>query len=102
MSDETYEGWVNRETWAFNLHWANDRGLYEETLERAKEYLSGNADADDYMLGEHVVGYWRDLLDGYDFGDPKPEGLAMFEREVGSWWRVDATEVGASVRESLS
>lgn len=38
MSDETYQGWANRETWAFNLHWSNDQGFYNETLEQAQDY----------------------------------------------------------------
>lgn len=104
-ADETYNGWKNRETWAFNLHWSNDRGLYEETLERAREYLKySNEEATDLELGEHIVGYWKDYIEEYadDFGAPAPEGLQMFYREVGSWWRVDEAETGASVREALS
>lgn len=104
-NDETYNGWKNRETWAFNLHWANDRGLYEETLEQAKQWLAGTDDPDnDYALGEMVISYWRDFLDSYaeDFGQPLTDDLLMFDREVGSWWRVDEAETGAAVRESLS
>lgn len=116
-NDETYNGYSNRETWAFNLHWQNDQGLYNETLMVAQEQLrdiddDGNdipneggrgSSATDYALGEHVVSYWRDLLDGYEefYGAPLPSELFVFAREVGSWWRINSAEVGAAVRESL-
>jgi hypothetical protein len=108
-NDETYNGWKNRETWAFNLHWSNDQGLYNETLEQAKQWIADNEDdpelaGSDSALGEHIVGYWKDYIEEYpeEFGTPAPEGLQMFYREVGSWWRIDEAEIGASVRESLS
>lgn len=102
-TDETYNGWKNRETWAFNLHWSNDQGLYNETLEKAHEWLEEVGD-NDYALGRRVIEHWRDFLDDYedDFGEPLPRELRAFEKGVGSWWRIDETEVGASVRESLS
>jgi hypothetical protein len=110
MSDETYEGWKNHETWAFNLHWQNDQGLYEMTREFASQWLgSNNAEGQpselvNFRLGEAVVEYWRDFLDTYteEFGTAMPDGLQMFQKEVGSWWRVDEAETGAAVMESLS
>jgi hypothetical protein len=115
MTDETYNGYANRETWAFNLHWQNDEGLYNMTLETAQEYLTETYGHDwaslpenelrgaFYGVGEHVAAYWHDLIDTYadEFGAALPEGLAMFRDEVGSWWRIDHAEVGAAVRESL-
>ena len=101
--NENYQGWTNRETWAFMLHINNDQGLYNETNERAREYLSTGDVLSDYDLGKAVVDYWDDGLGNWadDFGTPLPEALAMFRNEVGSWWRVNYTEVGAAVRESL-
>lgn len=107
---ETYNGWANRETWAFNLHWQNDQGLYNETLEQAggfvqrKSIASHAAEApSDRDLGEYVVDYWEHVADEYEdeYGTRMPEVLRMFFREVGSFWRVDRAEVGAAVRESL-
>lgn len=101
-NDDTYNGHANRETWAFNLHWQNDQALYGETLERVQE-LHGFKEASDFTLGEAVVDYWRDQLDGYEetYGAGLPAALHMFDREVGSWWRINRAEVGAAVREVL-
>ena len=106
MSNETdrYNGYANRETWAFNLHWQNDQGLYNDTLEEARRYLASvNDAAGDYELGQNAVGYWYELIFEWreNMGTDLPEGLAMFRDEVGSWWRIDYAEVGAAVRESL-
>lgn len=104
MSDESYQGWANRETWAFNLHWSNDQGLYNETLEQAKEWVSSWPTGTDGGLGTFIIEYWKNFIDDYesDFGSPLPDELKMWRDEVGSWWRIDETETGASVRESLS
>lgn len=108
MTDsETYNGYANRETWAFNFHWQNDQGFYGETLEQARLFVREWDDEKaiplaDSQLGEHIVTHWRDNIDGYEetFGKLAPE-LRMFDREVGSWWRIDYKEVGEAVRESL-
>lgn len=33
-TDDTYNGWTNRETWAFMLYVTNDQGLAESARER--------------------------------------------------------------------
>ena len=97
--NENYQGWANRETWAFMLHVNNDQGLYNETLEVAQQH----AGSDDFLLGQAVVLYWQETLEEWaeTYGAPLSDGLEMFRNEVGSWWRVNYTEVGAAVRESL-
>lgn len=98
---ETYQGYTNRETWAFCLYYANDHGLYRRTLHETEDYLlRANPDASDRELGQHLIDYWRERAHEYTTA-PDPS-IVMMAREVGSWWRVDAAEVGAAVRESLS
>lgn len=43
MSDQTYNGWANYPTWAVNLWLANDRGLYEMTLEGVNDQIQDAA-----------------------------------------------------------
>lgn len=104
---EAYEGWANRETWAFNLHWSNDQGLYSQVLEWAQEITASDDEeygmVDDTELGKQIVERMRSMIDGWkdEFGSDLPKDLAMMRDEVGSWWRVDEAEIGASVRESM-
>jgi len=103
---DSYHGYANRETWAFNLHWQNDQGMYERTLEDARNHLEfTNPDAGDYELGQVAVNLWRDAIDNWFEEDQTrrgyPDWLRAMAREVGSWWRIDYREVGEAVRESL-
>lgn len=106
-TDETYQGWKNRETWAFHLHWSNDQGLYNQVLEWAHD-ITGSEDEDtrvsDPALGGQIIQRMRDMFSEWadEFGSELPKELAMMRDEVGSWWRVDEAETGASVRESMS
>lgn len=94
MTDETYNGYANRETWAFNLHWQNDQGLYNETLDYARG--QDPSDLSDTLLGSMVVEYWVEWLAEYD-----PNLWELMRTDVGSFWRINHAEVGAAVRESL-
>lgn len=107
-NDESFNGYANRETWAFNLHWQNDQGLYLDVLEYARQALAEAEEPEgvsDRALGELVVEYldertsvpyWAD-----EVGVSMPELFWLMRDDVGSFWRVDPAEVGAVVRESL-
>lgn len=40
MSDTTYNGWTNRETWAVALHVNNDQGWQESVHESVRDVLA--------------------------------------------------------------
>lgn len=115
MTDDTYNGWANRETWAFMLHVNNDQGLYAEARNVGELYAAETYGEEwrelpedemrglEWGVGERVVKHFRDMIAGWteDFGSPLPEGMTMFRDEVGSWWRIDYAEVGEAVREML-
>lgn len=100
---ETYSGWTNRETWAFMLHVNNDQGMQEDTLRAVSEALAENPEMMDYELGDSATSHWRDAIDNWSeiYGGPLPEAMRMFDREVGSWWRLDLDEIGRALREDL-
>lgn len=97
-TDDTYNGYTNRETWAFNLHWQNDQGLYNWVLEQARDVIAGASypPVSDNYIGEKVVGIVREELP-----ELSPELWELMREDVGSFWRIDCAEVGAVVRESL-
>jgi hypothetical protein len=99
MTDDTYEGWTNRETWALNLWLSNDQGLYEMTRERVADWLKRyEADAKDehyakVRAGEAVKELWEELTDP-DEGLMSAENILAMVRDVGSEYRVDWDEIG--------
>ena len=62
--DESYNGWANRETWAFNLHWQNDQGFYLWVLESASEVIEHATypPVSDTYLGERIVSIVRSQM----------------------------------------
>lgn len=123
MNDEAHEGSKNRETWAFNLQWQNDEGLYHMVLDAAESFvldyasrsdvfakeLVSNEEALNYSLGEYIIDFVKEQADEMlrlvDTNLPGGETSFNFWKslldDVGSFWRVDKAEVGAEVRESL-
>jgi hypothetical protein len=99
MSDETYNGWTNRETWALDLWLSNDQGLYEMTRERVADWLERyEADAKDehyakVRAGEAVKELWDEITDPTEGLMTAPNILAMV-RDVGSEYRVNWDEIG--------
>lgn len=86
MTDDTYQGWTNRETWATSLHLMSDQSFYNDVME-----MVNNAD-DKYDLGRSLESYVDDLFD--EFGDV--DAVCMMQREIGSLWRVSWVELAES------
>ena len=118
MTEEHYNGWKNRETWALMLHINNDEGLIRDALEITldafnKEIESLN-ETDSAMFGRVRIGAicqardafqeWAEVLltvDGYaeQYGGDIPMDMVRIAQDVGSLWRVDFYECAESLLE---
>lgn len=100
---DTYQGWANRETWAFWLHVTNDQGWYEMVKEQVGYQLEAEPDDSDSALGEAVVGYVREhveMMADHPGGNVESQReFRMMRDEIGSWWRIDLEEIGRAARE---
>jgi hypothetical protein len=105
MTNEDYNGWVNRETWCFNLWLSNEQALYARACEAAKLGL-GKAQhmqrefpeltvKPDLFVGEAIMKMMTELYDEAIETCWQPDILRMFV-EIGSCWRVDLREVGSA------
>ena len=102
MEDETYNGWSNRETWAWNLVVSNDQYLEKHFVEVLVAEWTAQVEKFPGVLTDGVspyaVGNWlkeafNELI--YDFQDNNEhESELMFRRDVGSLWRIDWAELG--------
>lgn len=114
-ADETYNGWTNRETWAAALHINNDQGWQESVHDAIRTKLTDEGDdysfgdVDDSLrarwAGEAIKDNVEELFDPEDFSSGEyTERLAQVIRimsDVGSMWRVNWTELGASFLEDI-
>ena len=79
-TNETYNGWTNRETWAAYLWLTNEEALYQEAIAIARHPFSGNRDIEDKVesLFEDLFTYENLTVDTY-----------RMREDIGSIWRVD-------------
>jgi hypothetical protein len=126
--DETYSGWANRETWAVALHINNDQGWQESVREAVRNAVDGAYQDPPVWLGAggatdpaELDRLWANVAGDAirenveDVFDPDVFSLTDSQRDtytvsrdlwmarddIGSLWRVDWTELGASFLEDL-
>lgn len=117
-TDETYNGWANRETWAAALHLSNDQGLYNlatETVRAARANWAPIPELGDWYdqegnreaamrraAGEAIEELYNAIVEDA-FGEGMPhddvQTVAGMVRDVGSTWRVDWAAVADSFHE---
>ena len=90
---ETFNGWSNRETWAFMLNVQNDEGLAAVFAESVRDERSDPAyavqrDAEELFTRSGYVG---------EYGGPWPDALADAASDIGSLWRVNWVECADSL-----
>ncbi len=94
-TEEEYQGWSNRETWAVRLHWDNDPVTDEVFRDSAKSFkeqdLSSTAFAD--HLQEEA-----EVMQSHVINDPDraTQEERLFTADVGSLWRVNWQEIADS------
>lgn len=84
--DETYNGWANRETWAFYLHLSNDQGLWSW----AEDFVTNQPRQIPRVVGDLMVEAVEELWDECEGA----EWVRLMRSDVGSVWRIDTYEVG--------
>jgi len=110
--EDRYNGWSNRETWAFNLWMSNDQGSCEMVREMAEEsYQEALADECEYLTTEqlaisNMAGKLKDYLDLLrDEIACESREIRMMLDDIGSSWRIDfremaENEIGNLIREN--
>lgn len=87
-ASEKYNGWTNRETWAFNLWITNTEGDYNYWLEEAKGSESVSELAE--KMKENLVELWDTLTE-------TPEGTSregrLMLKDIGDISEIDYFEV---------
>jgi hypothetical protein len=105
-SDETYNGWTNRETWAFNLWFGDDENLntrvndvHKHVLVEARadypEHPDWAVNAANSAAADEARDWYAEVVD--EFGTE--DGVRAAINEIGSEWRIDWHETAHHIVE---
>lgn len=101
MTDDTYNGWTNRETWALALHVDNEEWLYTESREAVRRGMRENwhnvwSDGEPRDLtqpvAEEIKDWWEQTTDPDD-GILNAADILTMVRDIGSEYRVNWDEI---------
>jgi len=116
MSDDTYNGWCNRETWATHLHLSNDEDLYDIARRIVREedaaqqrWRDEHDHHTDAPLGQYAADRMQDWIqtavEEFLHAETSSrdawastEWIRMLLADVGSIWRVDWHAVADAFR----
>lgn len=94
MSEEKYQGWTNRETWAAALWLDNDEGLYNQSREIVREAVKREKEYPLTKAEDALKEFLDELKDGcYEEGNKE---LCKMFKDIGSTWRIDMRELTES------
>jgi len=83
MSEATYSGWTNYETWLVNQYISNDEGMYEQALEIAREFVAWEEGSKGFQTEDseiHVIARGRALGKALDaLKEMIQEAVGLFE-----------------------
>lgn len=89
MTDETYNGWTNRESWLFSLWLDNEQGTHEWCRELAATCTS------DMAAGERI----REAIEDEQLLGDLPDSGFLADLVNGALARVDWRSIGNHFRE---
>lgn len=112
-TEEKYNGWTNRETWAVALHINNDQGWQESVHEALRQDMADDTEGVwnstrtlRVELEERCGSIIRENVEGVlnpeeDFGHHYVTQVLPARNDIGSLWRVNWTELGSAFLSDL-
>jgi len=91
MKDDTYNGWTNRETWAFQM-FINDNQYLQDLWHERGQVLDVFELRD--CLQDSLEHYHTMLLNN----EPLPEDERLMIIDIGSYWRVNYYEIACAIK----
>jgi len=97
LTKDEYNGWTNRETWAFILHIDSDSYHHVRARGEAHRLVRalGLDENEGLTIGEQRGLGFKFTEDFFEFLDDVPESEPMgMRQDVGSTWRINYVEIG--------